>query len=229
MNAKILFKNTPIISAHDTDYRETLEISLEPAALRAAEDLYEPLDRSVAKRLPWLIVLLGLGLLVSSVVGIFENVVASLPLIIVFQSLVLDMAGNVGTQSLAVTIRVLMDETVSRRQKLFLVAKEARIGFFNGLILGGLSFFCIGLYLMFLKGQTPLLSFAVSFCTGVALLVAMLLSSLSGTVIPLIFKKLRIDPAVASGPLITTVNDLFAVVTYYGMAWILLIGILRLG
>ena len=229
MNAKILIQNKSILSSHDTDYREALTLSGDPTALSAVEDLYEPLDRSVAKRLPWLIVLLGLGLLVSSVVGVFENVVASLPLIIVFQSLVLDMAGNVGTQSLAVTIRVLMDTAVTRRQKLHLVAKEARVGFFNGLILGVLSFFCIGLYLMLLKGQTPLLSFAVSFCTGVALLVAMLLSSLSGTVIPLVFKKLRIDPAVASGPLITPVNDLFAVVTYYGMAWILLIGMLGLG
>ena len=61
-----------------------------------------------------------------------------------------------------------MDTAVTRRQKLHLVAKEARVGFFNGLILGVLSFFCIGLYLMLLKGQTPLLSFAVSFYTGVA-------------------------------------------------------------
>lgn len=228
MNAKILIQNKSILSTHDTDYRQDLELAQEPAIVTAAEDLYEPLEKSVAKRLPWLIVLLGLGLLVSSVVGIFENVVASLPLIILFQSLVLDMAGNVGTQSLAVTIRVLMDETVSRRQKLQLILKEARVGFFNGLILGSLSFLCIGLYLMLFKGQTPLLSFAVSFCTGTALLVAMLLSSLSGTVIPLVFQKFRIDPAVASGPLITTVNDLFAVVTYYGTAWILLIRILGL-
>ena len=81
---------------------------------------------------------------------------------------------------------------------------------------------------MLLKGQAPLFSFAVSFCTGVALLTAMFLSSLSGTIIPLLFKKCHIDPAVASGPLITTVNDLFAVVTYYGMAWLLLIGVLGL-
>lgn len=229
MNAKILIRRKSIFPTYDTEYTQRLEPGHEPAAFAAAEDLYEPVEKSVAKRLPWLIILLGLGLVVSSVVGIFENVVASLPIIIVFQSLVLDMAGNVGTQSLAVTIRVLMDESVSRSQKLQLILKETRIGFLNGLILGGLSFFFIGLYLMLLKGQTPLFSFAVSFCTGVALLTAMLLSSLSGTIIPLLFKKCRIDPAVASGPLITTVNDLFAVVTYYGMAWILLIGVLGLG
>ena len=93
------------------------------AGLSSEEDLNEPTGRSIHKRLPWLVILLGLGLVVSSVVGAFEGVVAQLPLIIAFQSLVLDMAGNVGTQSLAVTIRVLMDENVKGRQKLSLVSK----------------------------------------------------------------------------------------------------------
>ena len=98
------------------------------AGLASEEDLNEPMGRSIHKRLPWLIILLFLGMVVSSVVGAFEGVVAQLPLIIAFQSLVLDMAGNVGTQSLAVTIRVLMDENVSGMQKLYLVAKEAKVG-----------------------------------------------------------------------------------------------------
>ena len=198
------------------------------AGLTAEEDLEEPLRKSIGKRLPWLIVLLGLGLVVSTVVGVFEPVVSHLALIVAFQSLVLDMAGNAGTQSLAVTIRVLTDEQVSGKQKLFLVLKEARVGLLNGLILGGLSFVLIGGYLMLLKGQAPLSAFSMSFCTGSALMVAMLLSSISGTAIPLLFHKLNIDPAVASGPLITTLNDLVAVVTYYGLAWILLINVMGL-
>ena len=197
------------------------------AGLTAEEDLNEPLRKSVGKRLPWLIVLLGLGLVVSCVVGMFEQVVASLTLIVCFQSLILDMAGNTGTQSLAVTIRVLMDEQLTGKQKLYLVAKEAKVGLCNGMILGILSFVIIGLYLFLLKGEAAAHAFSVSFCTGTALLVSMLLSGISGTVIPIIFKKLRIDPAVASGPLITTVNDLVAVVTYYGLAWILLLNILK--
>ena len=56
----------------------------------------------------------------------------------------------------------------------------------------------------------------------------MLVSSAVGTLIPLFFKKIKIDPAVATGPLITTVNDLVAVVTYYGMSWLLLINVLNL-
>ena len=98
------------------------------AGLTAEEDLKETTLQSMKKRMPWLIILLFLGMIVSSVVGIFENVVAALPIVICFQSLVLDMAGNVGTQSLAVTIRVLMDENLSGKQKLLLVVKEVRIG-----------------------------------------------------------------------------------------------------
>ncbi len=198
------------------------------AGLSAEEDLHEPLMKSIRKRLPWLIVLLGLGLVVSAVVGLFEKVVASLTLVVCFQSLILDMSGNVGTQSLAVTIRVLMDEQLTGKQKLALVFKEARVGLVNGLLLGTLSFVFIGLYVMLFQHQAPMVAFSVSMCTGIALMVSMLLSSISGTVIPLIFKKCKIDPAVASGPLITTVNDLVAVVTYYGLAWLLLINVLHL-
>ena len=96
--------------------------------LTSEEDLREPVLVSMKKRLPWLIALLFLGMGVSSVVGVFESVVAVLPVVICFQSLVLDMAGNVGTQSLAVTIRVLMDEKLTWREELALLGKEMRVG-----------------------------------------------------------------------------------------------------
>lgn len=198
------------------------------AGLTAEEDLSEPLVQSMKKRLPWLMVLLGLGMLVSSVVSAFEQVVSRLTLIMCFQSLILDMAGNVGTQSLAVTIRVLMDENLTLRQKFGLVAKEMRIGSANGLLLGVAAFGLLGLYICLVMGRTPLTAFAVSGCIGLSLLVAMVISSAMGTLIPLFFKKINVDPAVASGPLITTVNDLVAVVTYYGLSWLLLLNLLHL-
>lgn len=199
------------------------------AGLVAEEDLKEPLIMSMKKRLPWLLILLGLGLLVSSVVSAFEQVVAQLTLIMAFQSLILDMAGNVGTQSLAVTIRVLTDENLTGKQKIGLVFKEMRVGLCNGLLLGVISFVLVGLYIFFVKTHMLGFSFAVSGCIGISLLVAMLISSAVGTLIPLFFKKINVDPAVASGPLITTMNDLVAVVSYYGLSWILLIGVLGFG
>ncbi len=199
------------------------------AGLTSEVDLREPLAKSVRKRLPWLLILLVLGMLVSTVVGAFESVVAQLTLIMAFQSLILDMSGNVGTQSLAVTIRVLIDEDLDLGQKARLVVKETRVGFFNGLLLSGLSFILIGLYICLFKGKPALFSFAVSGCIGISLVLAMLISSAVGTLVPIFFKRIKIDPAVASGPLITTVNDLVAVVTYYGMSWVLLLNVFHFG
>lgn len=208
------------------------------AGLTDEEDIKEPFFRSIAKRVPWLLILFVLGLGVSSVVSSFEYVVASLPIIISFQSLILDMAGNVGTQSLAVTIRVLTDEQMTGRKTLKLIFKELRVGTFNGLILGTLSFIFVGVFLLVtgsgaqivaansLSFSAAQLSFLVSGCIGIAMLVAMILSSFFGTVIPIFFKKIKVDPAVASGPLITTINDLIAVVTYYGLAWLLIINLI---
>ena len=193
------------------------------AGLTAEEDLQESLKESMRKRMPWLVLLLGLGLVVSSVVGMFESVVSQIAIVMCFQSLILDMAGNVGTQSLAVTIRVLMDETLTGAQKMHLVIKEMRVGFVNGLFLGTVSFLIIGCYIWFFKPNPANHAFLISGCVGVSLLAAMVISSLVGTLIPMFFHKIKVDPAVASGPLITTVNDLVAVITYYGLAWILLI------
>ena len=183
--------------------------------LTAEEDLKEPLLESSKKRLPWLVILLFLGMAVSSVVGMF-------------QSLVLDMAGNVGTQSLAVTIRVLMDEKLTGKEKLMLLIKEVKVGLLNGMILGIMALFFLGIYIHIFKGYTFGNAFLISGCVGISLLVAMVISSMVGTVIPMFFNKIKIDPAVASGPLITTVNDLVAVVTYYGLALVFLINIFGL-
>lgn len=198
------------------------------AGLSAEEDLNETTKESMKKRLPWLVILLFLGMGVSTVVGAFEGVVAVLPVVICFQSLILDMAGNVGTQSLAVTIRVLMDENLSGKDKLHLLFKEMKVGFCNGALLGIMALVCLGIYIALFKGYSFESAFLISGCVGISLLVAIIISSLVGTLVPILFHKIKVDPAVASGPLITTVNDLVAVVTYYGLAWILLIQMLKI-
>ena len=198
------------------------------AGLTSEEDLNESLGKSMKKRMPWLIILLFLGMGVSFVVGLFEPVVAEIALVVSFQSLILDMAGNVGTQSLAVTIRVLVDENVSSRQKAGLVLKEVRIGFVNGILLSAMSFAFVSGYIVLSKHSTWGYACSIAGCVAAALLVAMVISSLVGTVVPMFFNKIKVDPAVASGPLITTVNDLVAVITYYGLAWMLLIQVMHI-
>lgn len=196
------------------------------AGLTEGEDLKESLFHSIRKRMPWLLLLLGLGLVVSAIIQQFQgHLPASLMVLYTFQSLILDMSGNTGTQSLAVTIRVLSSEKLSGKETLLFVLKELRVGFCNGLIIGTLAFSFIGLYLQLIAPQslagTGISGFAISACIGVSLTAAMTASSLSGTGIPILFKKLGIDPAVASGPLITTTNDLVAVCTYYGLSILL--------
>ena len=198
------------------------------AGLTTEEDLDESVGQSMKKRLPWLLILLCLGLGVSTVAGMFERVMKQLTLIVFFQSVVLGMSGNSGTQSLAVTIRVLMDEELTGKERLKMVWKEARVGFCDGLLLGLVSFVCIGIYIMLAKAKPALYAFSVSGCVGTALMVAMTISSLVGTVVPIVLHKIHIDPAVASGPLISTVSDLVAVVTYYGLSWLLLLNIIGL-
>ncbi|WP_418695244.1 magnesium transporter [Agathobaculum sp.] len=198
------------------------------AGLSAEEDLNETIAESIKKRLPWLIILLFLGMGVSTVVGAFEGVVAVLPVVICFQSLILDMAGNVGTQSLAVTIRVLMDENLSAKDKLHLAAKEMKVGSCNGALLGVMALVFLGVYIVLFKGYSVANAFLISGCVGLSLLAAIVISSLVGTLVPMLFHKVKIDPAVASGPLITTINDLVAVVTYYGLAWVFLIDLFHL-
>ncbi len=197
--------------------------------LTSEEDLNEGVFQSVKKRLPWLVALLFLGMLVSSVVGAFESVVAVLPIVICFQSMVLDMAGNVGTQSLAVTIRVLVDENLTTSKKLHLLFKEMRVGLVNGALLAVMALGFLGVYIHFFKAYAWGQAFLLAGCVGISLIVAMVISSLVGTVIPMLFHKIHIDPAVASGPLITTINDLVAVVVYYGLAMIVLIDLFHLG
>ena len=186
------------------------------ASLGDVEDLNETVKESLKKRLPWLTILLFLGMLVSSVVGLFDFVAQKLSILIAFQSL-------------AVTIRVLTDENLTTLDKLKLMWKETRIGLGNGTILGLTSFIVLGAYIYFFKNSNLIYAFSVSGCTAIALLVSMTMSTAMGTVIPIFFKKIGVDPAVASGPLITTVNDLVAVVTYYGLAYLLLIRLMGFG
>ncbi len=198
------------------------------AGLSEEDEIDEPLKKSLRKRLPWLIILMFLGLVVSSVTGRFEHVIATLPAIVAFQSMVLDMAGNVGTQSLAVTIRYISDENEEKRKARKIIWHEIKIGILNGIILAVISILFITIYLGLTK--TNVYSgtefnwhdcFKAGSIVGLALFVAMTISAFTGSYLPILLTKMHIDPAVASGPFITTINDLIAIVIYYGLAWFL--------
>ena len=191
------------------------------------EEMDESVRKSVAKRIPWLIILLALGFAVSAVVGAFEGIIATLPVIVFFQSIILDMAGNVGTQSLAVTIRNISNNDLDKKDIARGIFKEIRIGLVNGLIIASISFVFVFLFLLIRhqevisgNGFVYLDSIKVSVIISISMIIATTISSLTGSLFPIILNKIHIDPAVASGPFITTLNDVFAIFLYYGLAYL---------
>ncbi len=206
--------------------------------LSESEELDESVGSSIKKRIPWLIFLLALSLIVSSVIGTFENVIDGLPVIVFFQSMILGMSGNVGTQSLAVTIRNLTDDSFisDRKKQARSLWKELRIGFVNGLIIGGVSLLFVFVYLLIVRPEiVPGNGFVytdalmVASITSGSMLVAITTASLIGALFPIILTKMKIDPAVASGPFITTMNDIVSVLIYYGLTSLIFFVILQIG
>jgi magnesium transporter len=136
------------------------------------------------------------------------------------------MAGNVGTQSLAVTVRALGDkEENNLKRQIVTIFKEIRVALLNGVVLGTIAFLIVSGYLFVFESYTVAFMFTAASCVGLAMCFAMAISGLTGAAIPICLYRLGIDPAVASGPLITTINDLVAVLSYYSLAWGLLLNI----
>ena len=201
------------------------------AGLTEEEELDESIFESCKKRLPWLALLMFLAMVVSILISSFEAAISKIAVIVFFQSMILGMAGNCGTQSLAVTIRVLTDEEIDAKKILQIIFKELRIGLLNGFLLGLLSF--ISVFAFLYVSQKPIIAgdevfilsdaFQVSFIVALSLFVALAIATVVGTVIPILLKKLKIDPAVASGPFISTINDICAVIIYYGLTTLLFV------
>ncbi len=171
---------------------------------------------SLKARLPWLLILLCLSLGVSALIGIFDHVVAMLPLLAFFQPMILGMSGNTGTQALGVTIRNLPEATQHKKiRRMF--ANEISLAFINGIFLAIISFVLLGAYVYFFKNMPLDRSFTLSACIAIALACSMTVSGFCGCAVPILFKKMGVDPAAASGPLITTASDLVSALTYYGI------------
>ena len=199
-----------IIELLEEDYKEDY------AMLAGMSDIEvkEPIFKSVIKRLPWLAFLLVIGLFVSLLTSSFEEVILNLTTIVFFQSLILGMAGNTGTQSLAVTISTLNDEEIGIGKVL---RKELLTGFLNGVIIGLFAFVLVYLF-VFLKQEGVDVAVKTAMSVGISLVLSMSVAAFLGSFVPYILTKLKVDPAVASGPFITTINDIVAIVIYYSLA-----------
>lgn len=175
---------------------------------------------ALKKRLPWLLGLLLLSFLTSSVIGGFEDVIKQVTILVFFQSLVLDMVGNVSTQTLGVTIsgiaRGELDEGKDVRTN---IVRELKISLINSVILAAITFL-VALIFLAIRRYPDLLE--VPLILTVSMFLSVNVSSFLGLITPIFFKRIGFDPAVASGPLITTLCDITAVLIYYGSAALLI-------
>ncbi|MGX7013561.1 magnesium transporter [Vagococcus silagei] len=167
-----------------------------------------PLKAS-SKRLPWLITLLFLGMSTATLISHYEVMINEASILAVFISLITGTAGNAGTQSLAVAVRRLAISDDKDAGFVRLILNEVLTGVITGLVTGAVICVVIGLW----KNN-----FVLGLVIGIAMLCAITVANLAGSLIPMLMEKLGFDPAVASGPFITTLSDLTSVLIYFNIA-----------
>ena len=193
----------------DVVYQEAEEDIEKFSASGKAIDFNTRPFTAAKRRLSWLILLLFIGIVSGSIIASFEETLEQVVALAFFMPMVAGMTGNTGTQSLAVVIRGLAKEKINAKQVLNLLMRELKVGVYIGLTCGLLIFIIAYLW----QGSAVL-----GVVIGVSLLCTLIIGTLAGTIIPLILNHLNVDPAVASGPLITTINDILSLLIYFGIA-----------
>jgi len=209
----------------------TLDDALDIYQEEAQEDferlsaLPETLDQGPIKtaihRLPWLLILLLVSVPISLVTSMFEDVLATVAILIVFQPLILDSAGNVATQTLAVTLKMLSTNEKGMLKNSY---REILTGLMNGFVIGLVAFTATYVFATLNQSLTsdPIL---IALVIGLSLWLTVMLAPIISILIPLLIKLFKFDPAVASGPFITTIIDVSALFIYFGLATLMLGGI----
>jgi len=184
-------------------------------------DEKETVWKTIKKRMPWLLILLVLNLITSSIITSYEQVLILLPTLVIFMPLITNMAGNSGTQSLGIIIRLFAKNQLEERKSVFRhLLNEFLTGVVNGLIIAALLFIVVILF-NFIRGLTFLEGLRFALVIAISINIALIVSTVSGTVIPLLINLMKLDPAVASGPFITTINDILSLLIYFSLATVL--------
>ncbi|MEA1786492.1 magnesium transporter [Arenibacter sp. GZD96] len=174
-------------------------------------------DDSILKltraRLPWLIIGMFGGIGAASIINSFQTVMTEFPILLIFVPLIQATAGNVGVQSSAIMVQGLANDSV-KGEIIKRLVKEFLLGLINGLVIAA-----IVLLISHFIFHT---SYAVSATICIALIVVIIIAALIGTFIPIFLDHRGIDPAVATGPFITTGNDIFGILIYFSIAKIVL-------
>ncbi|WP_096439947.1 magnesium transporter [Alteribacter populi] len=220
------FLAVPVVTSHNTlvgiitvdDIIDVIEEEAtedlgEFAASRGATDITLSPFTAAKKRAPWIILLMFFGMITANVIGQFEETLEAVVLLAGFIPLIMDSSGNTGTQSLAVAVRSLALGTLERKGIGKMILRE----FSTGIMLGLMCAAVLMIIVPILHGSVWL-----AFIVGVSIFISLSIATVIGTIVPLIINKMKLDPAIASGPFITTVNDIIGLLIYFSIATTLL-------
>lgn len=186
------------------------------AAMSPSEEAY--LDTKVTTlakhRLPWLLILMISATVTGRIMGKFEDVLTSVVILSTFIPMLMDTGGNSGSQSSTLIIRGLATGEITTHDGLKVIWKELRISFLVGIVLSSVNF----IRLMALEK----VGFLISITVSLTLIVTVMSSKLVGGILPILAKKVKMDPAIMAGPLITTIVDALSLVVYFYLATTLL-------
>ena len=201
--------------------QQAFEISGQAGAMVGVEKeerLATPWQRSFRFRHPWLLVNLLSVSAAAIVVGFFEGTIEKIVVLAMFLPVLSGQSGNLGSQTLAVTIRGMTLGELSRRRKRELIAKEAWLALLNGLITGLVA--AVAMYVIAMG--TPFSPLALAAVMLVAMTASCVLSGVAGALIPLALKRMGADPATASTIFLTMATDVFSMGCFLGLATLLL-------
>ena len=173
------------------------------------ERVYSSIWFSLKKRLPWLHINLATAFLAGSVVSLFQDTIAKIAVLAVFLPVIAGQSGNAGLQSLAVVMRGLVMREIPPKNVPMLLIKEAKIGIFNGIIIGFVTAFISWIW----KGKRYL-----GLVIGLAMILTLIIAGLAGAIIPLAMKTFGLDPAQSSSIILTTVTDVVGFFVFLSFA-----------
>lgn len=188
---------------------ETTEDFGEISAAKGATDINLSAFQAARLRSPWIITLMFFGLITGGVIGQFEDTLEAVVLLAVFIPMIMDSAGNVGTQSLAVSVRGLALGTIEKNSFRKIIRRE----FSTGALIGLICMVLIASLISLFYGN-----WVLGVIVGFSILCTLSISAVIGAIVPLIINKLNFDPAIASGPFITTLNDITGLLIYFSIA-----------
>jgi magnesium transporter len=169
--------------------------------------------KNIKMRMPWLFASCVGGIIASFIIGYFQSSLSKLAYLAAFIPVIMGMGGNVGVQSATITVRGLATGRLSIRDIWSVVFKQLMVGLMLGLFYG----FVVGMVAQLKYTQTL---FALSVATGV--FSSMTMAALAGSLVPMTLAKINVDPAIASGPFVTTAIDIISVTIYFIIATTLL-------